>query len=44
MRIWRDNDHVICAVEDSGHLADPLAGRRPPAPGQEGGRGLLLVN
>ncbi|XVS60943.1 anti-sigma factor RsbA family regulatory protein [Actinosynnema sp. CA-299493] len=44
LRIWHDNGHVVCAVEDSGHLADPLAGRRPPAPGQAGGRGLLLVN
>ena len=44
LRIWRDGEHLICAVEDSGRLADPLAGRRPPEPGQRGGRGLLLVN
>ncbi|MEU4805635.1 sensor histidine kinase [Actinosynnema sp. NPDC023587] len=44
LRLWRDFDHVVCAVEDGGHLADRLAGRRPPVPGQYSGRGLLLVN
>ncbi|MCC8242912.1 sensor histidine kinase [Saccharothrix luteola] len=44
VRIWRDEEHLVFAVEDHGHLADPLAGRRPPEPGQHGGRGLLLVN
>ncbi|PSL51555.1 anti-sigma regulatory factor (Ser/Thr protein kinase) [Saccharothrix carnea] len=44
LRIWRDGEHLICSVEDDGRLTDPLAGRRPPEPGQRGGRGLLLVN
>ncbi|MDQ2588378.1 sensor histidine kinase [Saccharothrix yanglingensis] len=44
VRIWRDEGHLVCAVEDDGHLADPLAGRRPPERGRHGGRGLLLVN
>jgi anti-sigma regulatory factor (Ser/Thr protein kinase) len=44
LRIWRDRDQLVCAVEDGGHLADPLAGRRPAPPDQAGGRGLLLVN
>ncbi len=44
LRIWRDQEHLIFSVEDDGHLSDPLAGRRPPEPGQYGGRGLLLVN
>jgi anti-sigma regulatory factor (Ser/Thr protein kinase) len=44
LRIWRDHDHLICAVSDSGYLADPLAGRRPAARHQLFGRGLLLVN
>ncbi|WP_447002158.1 anti-sigma factor RsbA family regulatory protein [Saccharothrix isguenensis] len=44
VRIWRDEEHLICAVEDEGRLTDPLAGRRPTEPGQLGGRGLLLVN
>jgi len=44
LRLWRDGDHLVCTAEDDGHLTDPLAGRRPPTPGQFGGRGLLLVN
>jgi len=42
--VGRDGDHVVCQVHDSGHLTDPLAGRRPEVPGQQRGRGLLLVN
>jgi anti-sigma regulatory factor (Ser/Thr protein kinase) len=44
VRFWLDQENLICAVEDTGRLADPLAGRRPPEPGQHGGQGLLLVN
>ncbi|GGM75361.1 anti-sigma regulatory factor [Lentzea pudingi] len=44
LRVWRHHDHLVCAVEDGGHLDDPLAGRRPPAQEQFGGRGLLLIN
>ncbi|MDG4763537.1 sensor histidine kinase [Solwaraspora sp. WMMD406] len=42
--VWSEPDAMICQVEDTGHLADPLAGRIPPGPDQPGGRGLLLVN
>jgi anti-sigma regulatory factor (Ser/Thr protein kinase) len=35
---------LICQVCDSGHIADPLAGRRPPAPGGTGGLGLWVVH
>ncbi|MFK0246652.1 anti-sigma factor RsbA family regulatory protein [Amycolatopsis azurea] len=44
VRVWRDEGHVLCEVVDEGTLSDPLAGRRPAAPGQIGGRGLVLVN
>ncbi|MFD5094764.1 anti-sigma factor RsbA family regulatory protein [Amycolatopsis thailandensis] len=44
VRVWRDEDHVLCEVVDEGTLSDPLAGRRPAPPGQIGGRGLVLVN
>lgn len=44
VRVWTDDGHVVCEVRDRGHLSDPLAGRRPPAPGQLGGRGLLMVH
>jgi anti-sigma regulatory factor (Ser/Thr protein kinase) len=35
---------VVCQVRDTGHISDPLAGRRPAPPEQLRGRGLLLVN
>ena len=44
LTIWADDHSVICDVFDSGHLADPLAGRRRPDPRDVGGRGLWLAN
>ncbi|MGN2636705.1 anti-sigma factor RsbA family regulatory protein [Nocardia takedensis] len=45
IRMWHDDERLFCAVHDSGHMADPLAGRRQPAdPRTPGGRGLLLVH
>lgn len=44
IRIWRDGDHLVCHVADTGQLTDPLAGRRPAGPHQLSGRGLLLVH
>ena len=44
LRVWAENGEVLCEVRDRGRLADPLAGRRPAARDQRGGRGLLLVN
>ncbi|MFJ1971123.1 anti-sigma factor RsbA family regulatory protein [Streptomyces sp. NPDC087903] len=44
LRVWAEDGHVLCEVRDKGRLADLLAGRRPPARDQRGGRGLLLVN
>jgi anti-sigma regulatory factor (Ser/Thr protein kinase) len=41
---WIDDDHLVFQVDDRGHIADPLAGRRPAAPNQVGGRGLLLAH
>ncbi|MEU8901631.1 sensor histidine kinase [Nocardia sp. NPDC048505] len=42
--IWAEAGQVVCQVRDHGTMPDPLAGRRPAAPGQLGGRGLLLVH
>jgi anti-sigma regulatory factor (Ser/Thr protein kinase) len=44
LRVWLDDGHLVAEVRDSGHLDDPMVGRRPPAPGQPRGRGLFLVN
>ncbi|MFD5264712.1 anti-sigma factor RsbA family regulatory protein [Streptomyces sp. NPDC058335] len=42
--MWAEAGQVVCEVRDRGRLTDPLAGRRPPARGQIGGRGLMLVH
>ncbi|MET8775391.1 sensor histidine kinase [Nocardia sp. NPDC050713] len=42
--IWAEQGQLVCEVRDGGRLTDPLAGRRPPQPGQVGGRGLILVH
>ncbi|MGX1273090.1 anti-sigma factor RsbA family regulatory protein [Streptomyces phaeoluteigriseus] len=42
--MWAEDGQVVCEVRDQGRLIDPLAGRRPPARGQIGGRGLMLVH
>jgi anti-sigma regulatory factor (Ser/Thr protein kinase) len=44
VRFWSEEDYLVCQVSDGGRLTDPLAGRRPAAPGQINGLGLLLVN
>jgi anti-sigma regulatory factor (Ser/Thr protein kinase) len=43
--IWRDRSEVICQVSDTGHITNPLAGRRrPQTTAPDGGRGLWLVH
>lgn len=44
LSIWSEAGGLVCEVHDTGHLTDPLAGRRPASPEQRRGRGLLLVN
>lgn len=44
LRLWRDDDALVCEVADAGELRDPLAGRSLPAPGSASGRGLWLIN
>jgi anti-sigma regulatory factor (Ser/Thr protein kinase) len=39
-----DGDDLVCQVHDTGHITDPLVGRRPEAAGQRRGRGVLMVN
>jgi anti-sigma regulatory factor (Ser/Thr protein kinase) len=44
VRGWRTGTEVICQIDDSGWIRDPLAGRvRPPAD-EPSGHGLWLVN
>jgi hypothetical protein len=42
--VWGAPGEVICQVEDSGHIHDPLAGRRAPALDAAGGGGLWSVH
>jgi anti-sigma regulatory factor (Ser/Thr protein kinase) len=43
LRVWYTRDEIICQIEDSGQLADPLAGRRR-APAASSGQGLWVVH
>ena len=44
VRIWRQEDALVCEVTDPGHITDPLVGRRAPTTATEAGRGLWLAN
>lgn len=44
IRFWCTNEEIMCQVEDNGHIADPLAGRRRRPADAPGGHGLWLVN
>ena len=44
LHVWRDRSSVHCQVTDNGTILDPLVGRIRPVAGQQGGRGLWLVN
>ena len=44
LRVWEQDDALVCEVTDAGRIEDPMAGRRAPAPDAEGGRGLWLVH
>jgi anti-sigma regulatory factor (Ser/Thr protein kinase) len=44
VRCWTDGDWMVCELEGSGTITDPLAGRLRPDPAQPGGRGLWLAN
>ncbi len=44
LRIWRDEDTVVCEVNDEGRIDDPMVGRRRPGSKETSGFGLWLVN
>jgi anti-sigma regulatory factor (Ser/Thr protein kinase) len=44
LRIWHEQDELVCEVSDAGRIADPLAGRRAPSLERTAGRGLWLAN
>jgi anti-sigma regulatory factor (Ser/Thr protein kinase) len=44
IEIWSDDDEILCEIRDTGVIADPLAGSKPPPPDADGGHGLWLVH
>ena len=44
LRVWDEEDGLVCEVRDRGHILQPLIGRAEPAIGQIGGHGIWLVN
>jgi anti-sigma regulatory factor (Ser/Thr protein kinase) len=42
--MWREPSAAVVEFSDSGRVTDPLTGRLMPPLGQEGGRGVYLVN
>jgi anti-sigma regulatory factor (Ser/Thr protein kinase) len=43
LHIWAADGELLGQVHDSGHISDPLAGRRRPVPGAVNGNGLWVV-
>jgi anti-sigma regulatory factor (Ser/Thr protein kinase) len=43
LAIWSAGNELVCQLQDTGHITDPLAGRRRPAAGTGGGHGLWIV-
>ena len=44
VHLWHDEDEILCLIQDTGVIADRLAGYRVPADDLPGGKGLWLVN
>jgi anti-sigma regulatory factor (Ser/Thr protein kinase) len=44
LRVWTEDDNVICDLRDSGEIEEPLVGRIRPIIDQPGGRGMWLAN
>jgi anti-sigma regulatory factor (Ser/Thr protein kinase) len=44
LRIWGEDGVLVCEVEDSGRIEEPMVGRQIPPADVPGGRGLWIVN
>jgi len=44
LKIWYDSDEIVCQIQDTGFIADPLAGQRRPSLEAMGGHGLWIVH
>jgi anti-sigma regulatory factor (Ser/Thr protein kinase) len=43
-RVWQDDGALVCEINDSGQLENPMAGRETPDSLQQGGHGLWMAN
>jgi anti-sigma regulatory factor (Ser/Thr protein kinase) len=43
LKIWYDDEEIVCQLEDEGLISDPLAGQRQPSLDAMGGHGLWIV-
>jgi anti-sigma regulatory factor (Ser/Thr protein kinase) len=44
IRLWLEEQDIVCDILDAGHIRQPLAGRELPGREQAHGRGLWLAN
>jgi anti-sigma regulatory factor (Ser/Thr protein kinase) len=44
LRLWGEEDALVCEISDAGRIEDPLVGRDRPAGDLESGYGLWLAN
>jgi anti-sigma regulatory factor (Ser/Thr protein kinase) len=44
LHLWHNEHEMLCQIQDTGTIADPLAGYQPTASDVPGGMGLWLVN
>jgi anti-sigma regulatory factor (Ser/Thr protein kinase) len=44
LRVWPEEDTLICEVKDPGAVDDPLVGRHRPTVEQQGGWGVYIAN
>jgi anti-sigma regulatory factor (Ser/Thr protein kinase) len=44
LRLWTEEDLIVCEVRGAGQISDIMAGRVLPSPERPHGRGLLMVN
>ena len=44
LRLWTEDDLVVCEIRGAGQISDIMAGRLLPSPDRPHGRGLLMAN
>jgi anti-sigma regulatory factor (Ser/Thr protein kinase) len=44
LRVWQEDETLVCEIRDRGRIGEPMVGRRQPRPGRQGGRGLWIAN